>query len=112
MPYIYQLASISPRATEEEGESITTGITFLLYFFLSLFTFLPSALDRTSQIMREPGLSVRHKRVWSFSSLLYAELSKEDAQDTSVGKLQILDGYQDLESLERQFLQKQSHLFQ
>lgn len=112
MPHIYQLALISPRATEKEGESIAISITFLLHFLPSLFTFLPSALDMTSQIMREPGLSLRHKRVWSFSSSLYAELSKEDAKDTSVGKLQIPDGYQDLESPERQFLQKQSHLFQ
>lgn len=73
---MYQLALISPRATEEEGESITISTTFLLHFFLSLFIFLPSALDTTSQIMREPGLSLRHKRVWSFSSSLYAEWSE------------------------------------
>lgn len=68
MPHIYQLALISPGATEEEGESITISITLRLHFFLGLFTFLASALDMTSQITREPGLSLRHKRVWSFQA--------------------------------------------
>lgn len=76
MPHIYQLVLISPRATEEEGESIAISINFLLHFLPSLFTFLPSALHTTSQIMREPSLSLKHKRAWSFSCSLYAELSK------------------------------------
>lgn len=90
MPHMYQLALISPRATEEEGESITISITFLLHFSLSLFTFLPSAQDMTSQIIKEPGLSLRIKECGAFQTHCMQNCQSK------MQRIQVLESYRPL----------------
>jgi len=113
-----QLALISPRATEGR-ESIAISITFLLHSYLSLLIFLspftPSALDTPSQTTREPGLSLRHQRGWSFSRSFSCSLQHRQSK---LQTIQALESYRPLKvtrawSLPRgSSSQKQSHLFQ